>query len=295
MTVATFASAFHHMDVLGNRFDLLVVDEVHHFGNGMSDESLELCTAPARIGLTGTPPGSHHQRSRLEELIGPEVYRQTLSDLTGEFLAPLRIVTLALDLTPDERRAYADEVAVYQPVCRRFFRYTPRASWQDFQRAAVRTDEGRRALAAWRRSRRLVAFTQAKQRALAQLLHEHRESRLLVFTGDNDTAYSVARDHCVMPITCDIGCQERTQALKQFRAGELHVLVSAQVLNEGMDVPEAGVAVLVGGRLGAREYLQRIGRVLRPAPGKQALVYELVARGTHEVHDAARKRRELVA
>jgi superfamily II DNA or RNA helicase len=281
------------MEFLGNRFDLLVVDEAHHFGTGASDEALELCTAPARIGLTGTPPTTRLQRTRLEELIGSEVYRQSVSDLTGEYLAPLRVVTLVLDLICDERREYAQEVAAYQAVVRQFFRYAPRASWRDFQSAAIRTDEGRRALAAWRRSRKLVAFTKAKQEALARLLVEHRASRLLVFTGDNDTAYSVAREHCIMPITCDITRAERREALEMFRSGDLGVLVSAQVLNEGIDVPEAGIAVLVGGRLGTREYVQRIGRVLRPAPGKEALVYELVTRHTHEIRDSVRKRREL--
>jgi superfamily II DNA or RNA helicase len=293
VTVATFASAFHHMETLGNRFDLLVVDEAHHFGTGARDETLELCTASARIGLTGTPPASHLQRTRLEDLIGPEVYRQSVSDLTGEYLAPLQIVTLVLGLTSDERREYEREVAAYQPVLRQFFRYAPRSTWKDFQSAAIRSDEGRRALAAWRRSRKLVAFTEAKQEALARLLVEHRASRLLIFTGDNDTAYSVAREHCIMPITCDIGRAERSEALEMFRSGDLGVLVSAQVLNEGIDVPEAGIAVLVGGRLGTREYIQRVGRILRPAPGKQALVYELVTRGTHEIRDAVRKRREL--
>jgi superfamily II DNA or RNA helicase len=294
-TVATFASAFHHMETLGNRFELLVVDEAHHFGTGANDEALELCTAPARIGLTGTPPTSHLQRTRLEELIGPVVYRQRVSDLVGEYLAPLRIVTLLLDLTRDERREYAEEVAAYHPVVRQFFRYARVATWRDFQNAAIRTDEGRRALAAWRRSRKLVAFTEAKQAALARLLAEHQGSRLLVFTGDNDTAYRIAREHCIMPITRDIGRVERREALGRFRTGELGALVSAQVLNEGIDVPDAETAVLVGGRLGTREYLQRVGRLLRPAPGKQALVYELVTRDTHEIRDSLRRLRELAS
>ncbi len=293
VTVATFASAFHHMETLGNRFDLLVVDEAHHFGTGAGDEALELCTAPARIGLTGTPPTSYLQTARLEELIGPEVYRQSVADLTGEYLAPLQIVSLRLDLTPVERREYTLEVAVYQPVVRQFFRYAPRATWREFQSAAVRTDDGRRALAAWRRSRKVVAFTEAKQSAVAQLLVALRGTRLLVFTGDNDTAYRVAREHCIMPITCDIGRAERTEVLERFRTGELGALVSAQVLNEGIDVPDAETAILVGGRLGTREYIQRIGRVLRPAPGKQAVVYELVTRDTHEIRESLRKRQEL--
>jgi superfamily II DNA or RNA helicase len=292
VTVATFASAFHHMETLGNRFDLLVVDEAHHFGTGANDEALELCTAPARIGLTGTPPTSHLQRTRLEELVGPVVYRQRVSDLAGQYLAPLRIVTLLLDLGRDERRQYAEEVAVYHPVVRQFFRYARAATWRDFQNAAIRTDDGRRALAAWRRSRKLVAFTEAKQAALARLLAEHQGNRLLVFTGDNDTAYRIAREHCIMPITRDIGRVERREALERFRTGELGALVSAQVLNEGIDVPDAETAILVGGRLGTREYLQRVGRLLRPAPEKQALVYELATRGTHEIRDSLRRRRE---
>ncbi len=87
VTVATFASAFRHMESVGDRFDLLVVDEAHHFGTGANDEILELCTAPARLGLTGTPPGDRLQQSRLEQLIGPVVYRQSVSDLVGDYLA----------------------------------------------------------------------------------------------------------------------------------------------------------------------------------------------------------------
>ena len=293
LTVATFASAFHHMETIGNRFDLLVVDEAHHFGTGANDEILELCTAPARLGLTGTPPANTIQQLRLEELIGPVVYRQSVSDLTGEYLAPLQIVTLALDLTKDERKRYAAEVAIYHPVVRQFFRYAPRASWRDFQNAAIRTDEGRRAFGAWRRSRKLVAFTHAKREALSRILVEHRQGRLLVFTGNNETAYAIAREHCIMPMTCDIGRNERKEVFERFRTGELGALVSAQVLNEGIDLPDAETAILVGGRLGTREYLQRIGRLLRPAAGKQALVYELVMRDTHEVRNSTRMRREL--
>jgi superfamily II DNA or RNA helicase len=293
VTVATFASAFHHMEALGNRFDMVVVDEAHHFGTGANDEALELCTAPARIGLTGTPPSDRPQRARLEELIGPVVYRQRVFDLAGEYLAPLQVVTLELELSDDERRAYPEEVAIYHPIVRHFFRYAPRATWREFQSAAIRTDEGRRALASWRRSRRLVAFTEAKRAALVRLLAQHPGQRLLVFTGDNDTAYTIAREHCIMPITRDIGRVERREALERFRSGELGALVSAQVLNEGIDVPDADTAILVGGRLGTREYLQRVGRLLRPAPDKRALVYELVTRDTHEIRDAARKRRGL--
>jgi len=94
-----------------------------------------------------------------------------------------------------------------------------------------------------------------------------------------------------MPITCDIGRRERSDALAAFREGRLRTLVSARVLNEGLDVPEAEVGVIVGGSQGAREYVQRLGRLLRPAPGKRAVLYELITRATPETRQA--REREL--
>ncbi|HXJ83714.1 MAG TPA: helicase-related protein [Candidatus Methylomirabilis sp.] len=75
----------------------------------------------------------------------------------------------------------------------------------------------------------------------------------------------------------------------------MHTLVSARVLNEGLDVPDADVAVVVGGTLGERAHVQRVGRLLRPCAGKRAIVYELVTRDTIEVSQALRRRRGLVA
>jgi len=99
----------------------------------------------------------------------------------------------------------------------------------------------------------------------------------------------------VMPLTCDINRPERDEVLERFRRGDLRTLVSARVLNEGIDVPDADVAVVVGGALGEREHVQRVGRLLRPSAGKRAVVYDLVTRNTIEVGQARRRRLGLVA
>src|SRR5262249_57305258 len=112
---------------------------------------------------------------------------------------------------------------------------------------------------------RLLSFTASKRRALRSLLGRHRDSRVLVFTADNDTAYAIAREYLVMPLTCDIGRQERDDVLQRFRRGDLRTLVSARVLNEGLDVPDADIAIVVGGALREREHVQRSRRVLPPS------------------------------
>jgi superfamily II DNA or RNA helicase len=293
VTVATFESAYRYMGRLGNQFDLLVVDEAHHFGGTGRDEALEMCTAAARLGLTATPPHDPETLARLTDLVGPIVYELAIADLAGRFLASFDVVTLHLDLEPDERRDYEALMAEFRPVLVEYRRLCPSGTWEEFSRAASRTPAGRRAVAAWQQARRLLALTRAKRVVLAELLVRHRDSRTLVFTAGNDAAYAIAREHLVMPLTCDIGRPERAAALERFRAGELRALVSARVLNEGLDVPEADVAVIVGGSCGEREHVQRVGRLLRPAPGKRALVYELVTRRTVEVRQAQRRRRGL--
>ncbi len=295
LTVSTFASAMRNVETLGNRFDLLVIDEVHHFGNGAGDEILEMCTAPARLGLSATLPEDEARRSRLEMLVGPEVYRASVEELAGRYLASFELITISIGLTASERRSYDAELSIFRPVCRAFFEAAPGASWSDFVASAGRSDSGRRALAAWRRSRTVVRYNAEKRRIVHELLLQHGDSRILVFAADNDTAYSVAREHLVQPVTCDIGRKERTQALQRFSAGELRILVSARVLNEGIDVPAADVAIIAGGSQGSREYIQRIGRVLRPSEGKKAIVYDLVTRGTFEVRRADEHRRALAS
>ncbi len=290
VTISTFESAFRQMPQIGNRFGLLVVDEAHHFGNGLRDEALEMCTAPARLGLTATPSAS---MERLSELIGGVVYGLAIGDLAGGFLSDFETVVMNLDLDPGERRAYEAELNTFRNYRSLSERSMPGATWEEFARGAARTDEGRRALAAWRSLRRRIAFTKAKAEAVSTLLSRHRDARVIVFTADNETAYAVARRHLIMPITCHIGRRERETALTRFRSGELRALVSARVLNEGLDVPDAEVAIVVGGTLGNREHVQRVGRLLRPAPGKRARVYELVSRGTIEVRQAERRREAL--
>jgi superfamily II DNA or RNA helicase len=295
VTVATYASAYRHMAQLGDHYGLVIIDEVHHFGCGLHDEALEMVIAPLRMGLTATPVGPGAARDRLETLVGPVVFELEISDLAGAYLAPLERVTLRLRLDDDERREYRALVDRYRTAYRAFLGSHLQGSWEDFLRDAARTDDGRGGLAAWRRARRLLAYPRCKRQALAALLARHRGQRTLVFVSDNETAYAVAREHLIMPLTCDIGRGERLDALERFRAGRLRALVSAQVLNEGLDVPDAEIGIVVGGRFGEREHLQRIGRVLRPREGKRAAVYELVVADTSDVAQARRRGERLAA
>ena len=202
---------------------------------------------------------------------------------------------LHLDLAAEERADYDGLMATFREVMRGYRRFHPEANWNEFAKAAARTNAGRRAVAAWHRARKLVAFPAAKRAMVGTLLERHRATPTIVFTADNPTAYAISREHLIMPLTCDIKRKERERILSLFKEGKLRALVSAQVLNEGLDVPDAEVGIIVAGNKGEREYVQRVDRVLRPRPGKRALVYELVVRATTEIGQSRRRRQALAA
>jgi superfamily II DNA or RNA helicase len=300
VTVATFESAYRHLDDIAHRFGLVVVDEVHHFAGGLRAEALEMCPAPARLGLTATPPADRAARARLALLVGAVVCHHTVGELAGTHLAPFNQLCMFVDLTPAEREAYRRARSLFDEAYRRFRASRGGASsWQEFATAAMTTREGRRALAGFHEARRIVGFAAAKLELAARLVERSlapgSDERVLVFTADNAAAYALSRRLLIPALTCDIKRAERARVLERLRAGELRAVVSARVLNEGLDLPDAGVGIVLGGALGTREHVQRVGRLLRPRRGKRAVVYEIVVRESFEVRHAERRQLSLSA
>jgi len=294
ITVATYASAITWAPRIGDQFGLVIVDEAHHVGAWCPSEVLEMLVAPARLGLTATPP---HGATALaiERHVGPVVYTVTVDELAGDALAPFDVLTIPVGLTPVERATYRTHRGRFAASYGELQRRSPGASWHEFVEVAQRSASGRQALAAWRASRAVLAYPTGKRAALRELLARHRDDRVLVFTADNATAYAIARELLVVPITADIRRAERATMLERFRAGDAPVLVSSQVLDEGLDVPEAEVAIIVGGSGSERRHIQRVGRVLRPRTGKRARIYELAVEATAEIGVVERRRRGLSA
>ncbi len=293
ITIATFESAYRHMALYGDRFEFLIVDEAHHFGGGVRDEALEMSLAPFRLGLTATAPDNELWQKRIGLILGPIVFELGMNDLRGSYLADYEVIRVHLELNPDERAIYNREIEAFRAVHDAFRGSHPRGSWQDFVFYAHRTDAGRNGLKGFQIAQKILFFPQAKGLALGNILARHKTDKVLVFTPDTATAYEVSRRHLVMPITADIGRKEREEALDSYRLGKIATLVSCQVLNEGFDVPSANVAVILGGRRGEREHLQRVGRILRLKDGRKAKIFELVCNRTLEIKQANRRGQKL--
>jgi superfamily II DNA or RNA helicase len=291
LTVSTYDSAYLHMEHLGDRFGLLVFDECHHLPGPAYALAARAAVAPFRLGLTATPERADGRHAELDELCGPIVYRKDIVDLSGAYLAPYETVRLTVELAADDRRAYEEARAVYRDfLARHGIRMSSPGGWSDFVIRAARGEDGRRAMAAYRRQREIAFAAPAKLDYAGLLLDRHREDRTLLFTQDNATAYALARRYLIPIITHETRVRERSEILAGLADGTYGAVVTSKVLNEGVDIPEANVAVVVSGSASVREHVQRLGRILRARAGKRALLYELVTANTGETFTSARRR-----
>lgn len=292
LTVTTYDSAYLHMERFGDRFGLLVFDECHHLPGPSYAFAAEGAIAPFRLGLTATPEREDGGEVRYAELIGPALYRREIGDLAGRYLADYDVERLTVHLSAAEREEYARERALYRDfVGRHGIRFGTPAGWGRFLMMTSRSEEGRRAFLAYRRQKSIAEASEAKLRLLASLLERHRCDRLLVFTADNDTVYRISRRFLIPAITHQTPVRERHRTLARFNAGDYPFVVTSRVLNEGVDVPAANVGVILSGSGSVREHVQRLGRILRRAEGKRALLYEVVAADTAEELTSERRRR----
>ncbi|MBI4953614.1 MAG: DEAD/DEAH box helicase [Myxococcales bacterium] len=291
LTVTTYDSAHLHLDRLGNRFGLVVFDECHHLPGPSYALAARAALAPYRLGLTATPERTDGGEALYAELIGPIVYRRDIVELSGDYLAEYETTRIGVPLTPAERELYAAERALYTGYLReQGIRMSDPRGWSEFVMRSARSDQGRRAMLAYRTQRRLALAAEGKIATLERLLHAHRKDRVIVFTEDNATVHLIAERFLVPCITHQTKLKERSAILAALNAGELGAVATSKVLNEGVNVPEANVAVVLSGSGSVREHVQRLGRILRKRAGKRAILYELVSEGTGEESTSARRR-----
>ncbi|MFC7020163.1 MULTISPECIES: DEAD/DEAH box helicase family protein [Haloarcula] len=292
VTVSTYDSAYLRADELGDRFGFVVFDEVHHLGGEGYRDIARLLAAPARMGLTATFERPDDAHDVVEDLVDPLVHRVAVDDLAGEHLADYDIKRLEVALTDAERERYEEYQGTFTDyLARSGIELRSGSDYQELVKRSGRDPAAREALLAKQRAREEMMNAQRKVKRLAAILDTHRDDRVIVFTAYTDLVYRLSERFLIPAITHETGASERREILERFRDGTYSRVVTANVLDEGVDVPDANVAVVLSGSGSEREFTQRLGRILRPkADGGRALLYELVTEETAEERVARRRR-----
>src|SRR5947199_4861558 len=292
ITIITYDSAVLYPREL-SRFGLLIFDECHHLPAPTYRLIAESAFTPLRLGLSSTIRRRRIAHIELDELIGPEVYRRSPAELTeGRYLAQYQEKIIDIALSDEDEIRYAEQRRIYSSFLRR--RRIVIRSPEDFQQKLIflsaRDPEARTAMLAWREARQIAMNAPAKYSEIERLLHKHAADQVLLFSEYNPVVDEISRRFCLPSITYKTPTEERRTILDRFRTGQYTKLVTGRVLNEGVDVPDCRVAIIVSGNSTKREYIQRLGRILRPKEG-EALLYELVTTGTTE-EEMAKRRKE---
>ena len=292
ITITTYASAFRHMERIGNQFGLIIFDEAHHLPGEGYKYAAEFALAPFRLGLTATPERSDDLAGEdlLEKLVGRIVYRREAQEFAGEFLADYTVEQITVELSAEERQLYDSEQKIYRDFLRNNRISIGGANgWKMFVLQSARSEAGRRAMKAYRESKKIAVGTESKMRVLQDLLVRHKNDKTLIFTAENAAVYRISNDFLIPAITHETNVKERKFWLEAFNGGGVLALATSKVLNEGVNVPDASVAIVLSGSGSSREHIQRLGRILRKHNDKQATLYEVVTRDTTEENTSRRR------
>lgn len=291
VTVTTYESAWAHMATLGDRFGLIVFDEVHHLPGRVRRDAAVLCAASMRLGLSATPERADGRHADLDALVGPVVYRLPLAKLKGGTLADYEVVRVAVSLGPDERARYDSASAQVRAFLFERRKEEPDYDWRDLCKESGKDPQARAVQRAFFYKKSIEDRASEKLRVLEDVFRLHAGEPVLVFAGSNAMAVEVSRRFLVPVLLAHSRKKERQVVLAGFAAGKFPAVVANQVLDEGVDVPEAKVAVVLGGLASTRQAKQRLGRILRRSGGRSATLYEVVCEDTREEERSRRRRR----
>jgi superfamily II DNA or RNA helicase len=259
----------------------LIVDECHRAASMHNALSLR---GPhvATLGLSATPERDFDDlfSEVVIPVLGPVIYRYDYRRaLADQVIIPFDLTNVQVPLTFDEQAMYDGFTRRLVPL----FRQRERGDFVDDRLHRVLRDRARVSAGAEMRIPASIKIIEAHKGTKAIVFHEQ------IAAADAIVAILLARGHRAAAYHSGIGSYVRQDNLRMFRRGEIDVLVTCRALDEGINVPDASLAVIVASTASTRQRIQRLGRVLRPAEDKErAQIYTIYA----SEPEAERLRRE---
>ena len=272
---------------------LLVADECHGFGGAVLRKSL-LPDYQERLGLTATLERSDDAvDSVLLPYFGGICYRYEFPDAIADGVcAQPRVAFLAVPLSDDERRTYDDTERAIVVARQRLKQIDgiPSHPFGDFLAAVHHLaandagPDGRAAtdyLDAFSTRREIVATSSSKYAALEYFAHPISEANgALLFTETVPAAnHAIVRldpKVRIELITGETSRSDRSRILEQLRDGQIDAVAAPRVLDEGVDVPNANLGIVVSASRTRRQMIQRMGRVLRRKPEGEGACFVII-------------------
>ena len=295
ITVSTYDSAYIRSSFIGNKFAFVIFDELHHLAAPGYRTIAEQFTSRYRLGLTATYEREDSLHLDFPRLVGGIVYQSSVNELARDkHLASFTVEKRYVKLLPEEEIEYQKNYNQYLSYLHELgIRYS-QIGLQKLIMISGKNQYARNALLARNKALDIALNSQSKIEELRKILSENPDRKTIIFTQHNKLVYLISNKFLIPFITHKSSKQEREDALNGFRDGRYIVLVTSKVLDEGVDVPDAELGIIVSGTGSKREFIQRLGRLLRIKPNsKNAKLIEIVSSGTSEINTSVRRKQAL--
>lgn len=296
VTVSTYDSAYIRAASLGNKFALTIYDEVHHLPSPGYRSIAEQFASPYRMGLTATIEREDELHKELPKLVGGVVFKIAPGQLAeNRHLAQYTIERRQVDLLPDEMVEYRKNYGRFLYSMKKLgFRLNSPNAFRRLIMISSRNRFARDAILARNKAMGIALNSRAKFEELKEILAENKGVKTIIFTQHNSLVYDISNKFLIPFITHKSNKDERKDVLKGFRDGRYRAIVTSKVLDEGVDVPDAELGIIVSGTGSSREFIQRLGRLLRPKhDNREAKLVEIVSSETREVGTSRRRKMAL--
>ncbi|MEJ2770928.1 MULTISPECIES: DEAD/DEAH box helicase [unclassified Stygiolobus] len=288
ITVTTYHTAYRHMGELADKFEVLVIDEAHHLPADKFKVIALSSFASRRLALSATPVREDGKHEELFKLMGGLIYFKTPQELIQKgFLAPFEIIQVKVELTPQEKLEYNKLLNKFRSLAK------GRKVSQLLELVKKGEEDAVEAIKVYNELKKLTNLAKKKVEKVKEIVEKEKGNKILIFTQYVEQAEEIANLLKAFLITGKMSKSERERVLSVFKGIKSGVLVLTTVGDEGLDIPDANVGIIVTGTGSRRQFIQRLGRLLRPSNGKKARLYELVTKGTAEEYQAV-KRKEII-
>jgi superfamily II DNA or RNA helicase len=276
VTVTTFSSATSHPELI-DLAEAVVVDEIHHLGASQALSKLlpKLKEKEYVLGLSSVPERIDQTHEIfLKEF--PIVFDLSLgSALRSGYVSPIEAISVSAEMTDNERVQYEMLTTKIQKA----FRFCgPKMNrWMRCFDPKSRKYVGREGIWAIARRKTLLSNIESKKKVVLQIVNDHSDEPIILFAESVRAIESIREYLSSNGISCETfhsGTEqlERMRILQEW-GNRFQVLLSCRALEEGLDVKEVAIGILITSGKNKRQFIQRIGRVIRPVEGKRAKFY----------------------
>lgn len=270
-------------------YDYGILDELHRYA---ADEFVKVLYRSKdkiknKLGLTATLRRPDGYESKLIKNVGPIIYNINKERAISEgYICDYDVSIISCELNNEEREEYNtvnENVSNTMKIFNGDFNNIRKVMKSG--PCHVNYGSAVRGMKHIQNRKQICAKIKSKIKETVKLCNDNKQKKIIIFDELQESANEIHKSLNELGMKAvlyhsGIGSKAKKKAIEEYKSGESNILVSVKALDEGLDIKEADMGIIVNGNSQERQILQRLGRILRKKEGKIAHLYMLSGKGT---------------